>query len=229
MSPGSVASEPAPLRDACKAVLGGTFDPVHCGHLHAARVGREALGVGSVVLLPAGQPWHRPEPLASAEHRWQMLGHAVRGARGLTRSNLEIVRQGPSYTVDTLAALAGDTPVVWFIGADALAAIASWHRAEELPALCNLLVFNRPGNAARPQPPRGFIGSTNVLDLKQHRSGRIHYLGTEMRDISASQVRHTIAAGGDPLAWLPQPIWAYIKTHGLYGATRIAREPNMGL
>ena len=218
MSPSSAANEPAALRDACKAVLGGTFDPVHCGHLHAAHAGREALGVGSVALLPAGRPWHRPEPVASAEHRWQMLGCVVRGEPGLARCDLEIVRQGPSYTVDTLAALAGNAPVVWFIGADALAAIASWHRAEELPALCNLLVFNRPGNAVRPPPPRGFIRTADIADLTQHQSGRIYYLHTEMRDISASRVRSAIAAGGDPSAWLPRPIWAYIKTHRLYGA-----------
>ena len=161
-----------------------------------------------------------------------MLGLAVRQEPGLARSDLEIVRQGPSYTVDTLGALAGDAPVVWFIGGDALAAIASWHRADELPALCHLLAFDRPGSNPRQHPPRnvpkGFVEAQDAADLKRHQGGRIHFLRCDMRAVSASEVRRTIAAGGDPSAWLPQPIWAYIKAHHLYGA-RIARERNMGL
>ena len=226
MSPSSKGSEQAPT---CKAILGGTFDPVHLGHLHAARAGRKALGAASVTLLPAGRPWHRPAPVASIEHRWRMLGLAVRQEPGLARSDLEIVRQGPSYTVDTLGVLAGDAPVVWFIGGDALAAIASWHRADELPALCHLLAFNRPGNNPCLDPPRGFVRAEDAMDLTRYQSGRIHYLRREMCDISASGVRRAIAAGGNPNAWLPPQVWAYIQAHLLYGATHVARQPNLGL
>ena len=220
MSPSSEARA-APPRP-CKAILGGTFDPVHNGHLHAARAGRKALGAATVTLLPAARPWHRPAPAASVEHRWQMLGLAVGTEAGLARSDLEIVRPGPSYTVDTLRALASDVPVVWFIGADALADVASWHRSEALAALCHLLVLDRPGcNADTTSPPRGFVEAEDAAELTRHQSGRIHYLKAEMPDISASRVRTTIAAGGDASAWLPQRIWAYIKAHGLYG-----REPS---
>lgn len=218
MSPSSKDSAQSTQAPVCTAVLGGTFDPVHLGHLHAAHAGRKALGVASVTLLPAARPWHRPAPVASIEQRWQMLGLAVHQEPGLMRSDLEIVRQGPTYTVDTLGALAGDAPVVWFIGGDALAAIGSWHRADELPALCHLLVFDRPGNKPCLDPPRGFVRTEDVMDLMRCPSGRIHYLRGAMCDISASGVRHAIAAGGDPSAWLPPRIWAYIQAHRLYGA-----------
>ena len=219
MSPSSAASPARPRP--CKAFLGGTFDPVHSGHLHAAHAGREALGAATVTLLPAARPWHREAPAASVEHRWQMLGLAVGTERGLARSDLEIVRPGPSYTVDTLRALAGDAPVVWFIGADALADIASWHQAEALATLCHLLVLDRPGASADATPPRGFVAVEDATELTRHQSGRIHHLKAQMLDISASQVRATIAAGEDPSGWLPPRIWAYIKAHGLYG-----REPS---
>ena len=134
------------------ALLGGTFDPVHCGHLRAARLGRAALGSDLVTLVLAARPGHRSAPAAAVEHRWQMLRRATARRPWLRLSRLEAARAGPSYTVDTLAALAGERPLVWLIGADAAAEIGTWHRAEELPALCNLLVLDRPG-ADRPPPP----------------------------------------------------------------------------
>ena len=207
------------------AVFGGTFDPVHLGHLHAARVAREALGGVGVTLLPAARPWHRPPPLASAAHRCRMLELAADG-EDFAVSRLEIDRPGPSYAVDTLRELAGPqaprdtkshTSVVWCIGGDALDALETWHRAEQLPSLCNLLVFERPGSA-HAGPPRGFEVVDSAAGLAARRSGGVHFLDARMLDISATTVRRAIAGGDAPRAWLPREVWRYIRRHGLYGA-----------
>ncbi len=198
------------------ALLGGTFDPVHCGHLHAARQGRAALGADLVTLMLAARPWHRPAPAAAAEHRWEMLRRATARRPWLRLSRLEAARAGPSYTVDTLAALAAQRPLVWLIGADAAAEIGNWHRAEELPALCNLLVFDRPG-AGRPPLPAGFE-EADAAALAGRSAGAVHYLDAPMLAASGTALRRAIAAGRTPQALLPAEVWAYIRRHGLYGA-----------
>ena len=207
------------------AVFGGTFDPVHRGHLHAARVAREALGGIGVTLLPAARPWHRPPPLASAAHRCRMLELTADG-EDLAVSRLEIDRPGPSYAVDTLRELAGARaprdaerrrPVVWCIGGDALDALETWHRAEQLPSLCNLLVFERPGSP-RARPPQGFEVVDTAACLASRRSGGVHFLAAPMLDISATAVRRAIARGAATDALLPRQVWRYILCNGLYGA-----------
>lgn len=203
----------------CRAVLGGTFDPVHRGHLHAARVGREALGLRTATLLPAARPWHRGAPAASAAHRCRMAALAA-SSDDLTVSRLEIERDGPSYTVDTLRELAGSGAVVWFIGSDALASVAEWHRAEELPALCSLLVFERAGVRQQVAAPRGFEVERSAARLADRGSGGIHFLSATMLDVSATAVRRAIAAGDDASALLPNAVWDYIRRNGLYGARR---------
>lgn len=206
------------------AVFGGTFDPVHRGHLHAAQVAREALGGIGVTLLPAARPWHRPPPLASAMHRCRMLELAADG-EGLAVSRLEIDRPGPSYAVDTLRELAGPQAprnaeprrtVVWCIGGDALDALETWHRAEQLPSLCNLLVFERPGSP-RASAPQDFEVVDTAADLASRRSGGVHFLDAPMLDVSATAVRRAIARGDATGALLPRQVWDYIRRNGLYG------------
>lgn len=198
------------------ALLGGTFDPVHRGHLHAAWLGRETLGADAVTMVLAARPWHRPAPAADVGHRWQMLRLAAAGKPWLRPSRLEAARAGPTYTVDTLAGLAAHRPLVWLIGSDALAAIAEWHRAEQLPALCHLLVFNRPGSM-RPPVPAGFE-EAGAEALAVRGAGAIHYLDAPMLAASGTGVRCAIAAGREPDALLPAEVWAYIRRHKLYGA-----------
>ena len=203
-------------------MLGGTFDPVHRGHLHAAGAARAALGAARVTLLLAARPWHRAAPAASVAHRWRMLGLALRDQPGLARSDREVARQGPSYTVATLRELGPGAPLVWLIGSDAAAAIGQWHRAEELAGLCHLLVFDRPRNGSgveRPAPPAGFRVVERAADLAGSASGGVHHLATPMLDVSATQVRRAASAGADGGALVPARVWAYIRRHGLYGAS----------
>ena len=198
-----------------EAILGGTFDPVHSGHLHAARIGCEALNAPTATLLLAARPSHRAAPAASVEQRWRMLELATRNDAGLRPSDRQIVRPGPSYTVDILAEMAGDMPLVWLIGSDALALVASWQRASELSSLCHFLVFNRPGT--KPQaPPAGFQPLANASCLAERSSGGICYLNVPMLDISSTGIRRAIAAGSDASALLPDEVWAYIRANDLY-------------
>ena len=200
-----------------KAILGGTFDPVHLGHLHAARRARAALGIPRVTLLLAARPGHRAAPLAGVRDRWRMLHLATRRDAGLLVSDLEIVRPGPSYTVESLCDLGSGEPLVWLIGRDALADVPSWHRADELAALCHFVVLDRPGvDAAEPVVPRGFERVDDVAHLALRPGGGLYCLPNAMLGISASQVRRMIAGGGDASALLPRDVWTYIWEQGLY-------------
>ncbi len=198
------------------AILGGTFDPVHAGHIHAARAARDALGTPSVTLLPAARPSHRSAH-ASIEHRWRMLELVAETDPTLVPSDAEISRPGPSYTVDTLADAVGEGPLVWLIGRDALADIDSWHDVERLASLCHLLVLDRPGESRpRPAAPPGFDLVGDAGQLAARTSGGLAWLTNPMLDISASQVRRMIAKGEDASTLLTDEVWSYIRAHGLY-------------
>ena len=202
------------------AILGGTFDPVHLGHLHAAEAGRAALNATVALLVPAARPRHRGAPSAAIEHRWRMLRLACEPRSGLRASNVEIVRDGPSYTVDTLAELAGTEPLIWMLGGDAADAIGSWHRTRELSELCHLLVLQRPGDPPIHSLPSGFRQTRDIAELTTRQSGCVHYLAAEMLDVSSTRIRQAIAAGDAGHALLPEGVWDYIRQHGLYGARR---------
>lgn len=217
-------------RGPLRAILGGTFDPVHRGHLHAAGAARRILRIDEATLLLAARPWHRPPPQAGIAQRWQMLRLAARATPGLAASDAEIGRDGPSYTVEMLELLAGDRPLVWLIGRDALDGIACWHRIADLPQLCHLLVFDRPGaqreagaqredGAASPPPP-GFERVADPRDFAAAAGGGIHFADAGMLPISATAVRAAIARNARAGALLSPPVWAYIRRHGLYGYAR---------
>ncbi|WP_256645320.1 nicotinate-nucleotide adenylyltransferase [Thermomonas paludicola] len=131
-----------------RVFYGGSFDPVHNGHLAIARAARDALAA-DVALLPARDPPHKPGTAASAEQRAQMLALAIDGETGLRVDRRELGRSGPSYTVDTLAELraelGADAPIAWLIGSDSLRQLATWHRWRELFELGHLVAVQRPG------------------------------------------------------------------------------------
>ena len=200
-----------------KAILGGTFDPVHLGHLHAARRVRATLQIPEVTLLLAARPGHRATPRAGIRDRWRMLHLATRCDAGLQASDLEVVRPGPSYTVDSLKGLQGSEPLIWLIGRDALADVPYWHRAGELASLCHFVVLDRPGaNGSGPPVPQGFERVDDMALLAERPSGGLYCLPNAMLDISASGIRRMIAEGGDASALLPCDVWTYIWEQGLY-------------
>ncbi|MYB37157.1 MAG: nicotinate-nucleotide adenylyltransferase [Gammaproteobacteria bacterium] len=201
-----------------QAILGGTFDPVHRGHLHIAAAGRDLLEAESVTLMLSARPWHRATPMAATEHRWNMLRLAAQAAPGLVASNIEAQRPGPSYTADTLREsrrrIGNTEPLVWLIGEDAVALLSSWRDHDALPGLCHLLVFAREGGPRH--VPDGFRLAQRPQELAELPCGGVHFADTPPMAVSSTEVRRAIATENDASALLPAAVWAYIRRHGLY-------------
>ena len=183
-------------------LLGGSFDPVHHGHLIAGRIAAEALGLDELRFVPAReQPFKRGRHGAPAADRAAMLDLAVAGAPGFAVERVELDRPGPSYTVDTLRALRARDPgaaLTLLLGADAAAELDVWHRAEELLGLARIVVFGRPG---APMPATPLItGTVEVPAL----------------EISATEIRARVRAGRSIRYWVPDAVSEYIARHRLY-------------
>ncbi|QEE24065.1 nicotinate-nucleotide adenylyltransferase [Rhodanobacter glycinis] len=191
------------------AILGGTFDPVHIGHLNAAWEAAELLDA-EVRLMPANVPPHRPPPVASAEQRVAMLRAALQGQSRLSLDTRELQREGPSYTVDTLVELRaeqGDRPLVLLLGEDAFAGLPSWHRWHELFELAHMGVLTRPG--VEPTWPAGLAEAisgrltTDPQGIRATHAGRVVLMPITPLEISATRVRELLAAGQQPRYLLP--------------------------
>jgi nicotinate-nucleotide adenylyltransferase len=191
-------------------ILGGTFDPVHNGHLAAARQLRGVAGLQEVWLMPNATPPHRmAAPLASAADRMRMVELAVAGHEGLIPSRMEVDRGGVSYTIDTTRQLAREYPGQRFtllIGSDAALQIRGWHEADALLDEASFLIFNRPETALAPQTLHelGFVPART----------RIVHLDTPA--IAAHQVRDRLARGAPIDDLVPAAVADYIRSHDLY-------------
>ncbi|NLW95778.1 MAG: nicotinate-nucleotide adenylyltransferase [Xanthomonadaceae bacterium] len=209
-------------------VYGGTFDPVHLGHLAIARAARDALRA-TVHLTPAADPPHRAPPGADAAHRARMVALAIAGEPGLALDARELRREGPSYTVDTLRELrregGAQAPIALLLGADSLLGLPDWHAWRELPGLAHLVVAEREGSDldARLPPPLADClegrWTRDPADLAGTPAGRVLRLHQPLHPGSATQVRRALASGGDWRAWLPAAVAEHIRRHGLYGVT----------
>ena len=184
-----------------EALFGGSFDPVHLGHLVVAEAAADALGV-RVRLMPAReQPFKRGRAEATPDQRAAMLDLAVRGNPRLAVERIELELETPSYTVRTLRALAEREPGNRFtllLGADAARDLPAWHEAAELPALADVVVFGRPGTAL-------------AQDLPVQRVIEVPAI-----EVSATEVRRRIAAGRSIRYLVPDAVREYIAAHGLY-------------
>lgn len=205
------------------AIFGGTFDPVHIGHLRAAWEAAEALDA-EVRLVPAHVPPHRPQPQASAAHRVAMLRLALAGQARLALDTRELQREGPSYTVDTLRELRAEIgpqrPLILLVGADAYAGFPGWHQWLALYELASIVVLTRPGHAVEwsgvlALETRARRVATSA-ELRGQASGAVLELEVSALDISASSIRATIAAGREPRFLVGATVLDYLRTHGLY-------------
>lgn len=190
------------------ALLGGTFDPVHVGHLAIAEAARRAID-GEVLFVPAARnPLKEDEPSVGAQDRFEMLRLALRDAAGMRVERIELDRGGPSYTVDTLRALAGDgTELSLVVGTDALADFARWREPRGILELATLLIAQRPG---APAPDLG--------RLRELSSGaRLRMLEAPLVDLSSHELRDFARRGGSLRYLVPEPAWRYMVDRGLYG------------
>ncbi len=212
-------------RMAIRILYGGTFDPVHDGHLAVAGAAAVLFDT-DVALLPSADPPHRAPPGASAMQRVAMLDLAITGHPRLQVDRRELHRLGPSYSVDTLrevrAEIGEHTPLAWLLGADAFRDLAAWHRWRELFDLAHLIVSVRPGHALDGLDPvlQAEIASRwadNPAALERAPFGLLFRLDLPPRFEAASNLRQRIVAG---LPWeneTPTAVAAYIRAHGLYG------------
>jgi nicotinate-nucleotide adenylyltransferase len=204
-------------------VLGGTFDPVHHGHLRLALEVYEALELQAVRLIPLNQPPHRSAPVASPELRLRMLHAAIGNERALIVDDRELRRQGPSYTVDTLTDLRGelgDIPLCLLMGLDAFAALDTWHEWTRLIELAHIVVAQRPDAALPTAGPVKELFERHrtdvVSDLHQNSAGCLWLQPIPQLDISASGVRALIATGRNLRYLLPDGVIEIIHQHHLY-------------
>ncbi len=212
--------------------FGGTFDPVHWGHLRVAADAASSLGLPEVRLIPSKRPVHREATGASAEHRLAMLRLAAAEVPGLAVDARELERASPSYTVLTLESLRAEypqRPLVWLIGLDAFLGLPSWREWTRLFELAHFVVLNRPGYGEVPQAVIASLPwvSSRQSDSKQvlfeEPAGRVLLHLVPPQPISATAIRQAIARDVPEASyadWLPRPVLAYIREHRLY-----RREP----
>jgi len=202
---------PAPIVQGSVGILGGTFDPIHHGHLVIAEEVREALGLERVLLVPTATPPHKPDrPVTAAEHRVAMAELAVAGNPAFAVSGIEVARGGSSYTVETLEILLREgISDPWFImSAEALAEFPAWRRPDRILELCRLAVV-----------PRGDHEALDAAWTREHfpgREGRISFLPGPLLPISGSVVRRRAAAGRSVRYLVPDAVARYIADHALY-------------
>jgi nicotinate-nucleotide adenylyltransferase len=203
--------------------FGGTFDPIHFGHLRTAFELLQSLKLGEVRFFPTGNPPHRERTLADAELRLAMVRAAVAGQPGFEVDDREVRRAGASYTVDTLTELRREypqRPLCLLLGMDAFLGVPNWHRWRELFDLAHVVVAHRPGWKAPTQGPLGELmvdrGTGAVNELHRSPAGRIYVHAVTQLEISSTELRQIIDAGRDPRFLVPDPVRAIIRDSGCY-------------
>ena len=194
-------------------VFGGTFDPIHLGHLVVADEAREMLNLDEVLFIPAGQPWLKATtPVSASDHRMSMVEIAVRANPRFRAIDMEVKRSGPTYTVDTLAEiqikLGGVAKLYLILGLDSLKEIAKWDRPAEIFEMCTVVGMSRPG-----------VGDFNVEGLNSiapNASTAVVLLDGTTISISGTDLRRRVSEGRSIRHRVPEGVEAYIREHGLY-------------
>ena len=194
-------------------ILGGTFDPVHIGHLHIAGIALEQASLDRVLFVPAGHPrLKQAEPAASVKHRLEMVRLATADNPRFNVCDLEAFRSGPTYTVDTLTELSGelgpDLELFFILGLDVLRKLDMWKDPARVLRLCQILVFDRPGE-------QNFDWSEFYRKVPEANQ-RIRVVTATPMDISATELRRNIAAGRDLKRQIPDSVARYIQDQGFY-------------
>lgn len=207
-------------------ILGGTFDPVHIGHLRSAIEVLEGCALDEVRLIPGAVPPHRATPMVGAQQRLDMVRLAVEGVTGLSVDDRELRREGPSWTIDTLLSLRQELPaetqLYFILGQDAFAGLPKWHRWQELLQHCHLLVLQRPHLPVHlPDELQQLLQQVQVTEPSQLQgpAGQIAMLEQTPLPVAATALRQACGEGRDIRYLVPDAVHQYIQHHGLYAAT----------
>ena len=209
----AVTSDAEPAQPSKIGLLGGTFDPIHIGHLLIAEDAREALGLDTVVFIPAGRPWLKANQSVTApQHRLAMVGLAIGPNPHFQVSDIEVRRQGPTYTVDTLEQLQQDyslnTEKFLILGMDSLNDLARWRSPERLFDLCVVVGVSRPGQEE--------IDIDKLESIAEGASGKIVLISGPSVGISGTDIRDRVVHGKSIKYRVPVDVESYILEHGLY-------------
>ena len=212
-------------------IFGGTFDPIHCGHLRTAFELWQELRLEEVRLLPAGTPPHRDQLYASAAMRLKMVRAAVQDQPSFVVDDREVRRTGVSYSVDTLTELRQENPqrsLCLLLGMDAFLGLPHWHRWRELLTLAHIVVAHRPGWHAPTSGPLGEVmvdhGTGSIAELHEQPCGRIYvHAGTQL-EISSTELRARLVAGRDPRYLVPEEVRQIIFETRCYAPDREREE-----
>ncbi|MCU7795496.1 MAG: nicotinate-nucleotide adenylyltransferase [Candidatus Thiodiazotropha sp. (ex Myrtea spinifera)] len=204
-------------------ILGGTFDPIHFGHLRTALDVMQAVGLDEVRFIPLHSAVHRDQPETAAELRLQMVEAAIAGQAGFVADDRELRRQGDSYTVDTLVSLHRDFPghaLCLLLGMDAFNGFATWRQPEKILSLAHLIVMRRPGETVTSDAwIQSLLAANQCNDaekMKHEAAGRIFIQEVTQLDISSSKIRSLIALGHSPRYLLPEGVRQIIDKNSLY-------------
>ena len=194
-------------------LLGGTFDPIHLGHLIIAETICERLGLSKILFIPAGEPWLKADrEITPGRHRLQMVGLAIRGNPHFEISIIEIERDGPSYSVDTVTALRGvfdaDAELYFIVGSDALAELPQWKDPQKLADMCGIISLGRP-EGRRPD-------MATLLRAVPQISSRLIQLDVPQIQISSTEIRRRVKEGLSIRYLVPDGVLEYISRHKLY-------------
>jgi nicotinate-nucleotide adenylyltransferase len=209
-------------------IFGGTFDPIHYGHLRSAFELLQALRLSEVRFVPSADPPHRNSTFAPARLRYRMVEVAVTDQPGFVVDDCEFRRDGPSYTIDTLTAVREEHPDVslcLITGMDAYLGLTSWHRWDEILNLAHIIVAHRPGWKLPDTGELGELlaanGTTSVDDLHRSSCGRIYDHAVTQLEIASTEIRALIAAGRDPRFLMPDSVREVIVDSGCYAKRKL--------
>ena len=215
-------------------IFGGTFDPIHYGHLRTAFEMLQALRFDEVRFMPCGMPPHRGSTYADGAERLKMVQVATEGQPGFVVDDRELTRDGPSYSVDTLSALRAEFPVrplALMIGMDAFLGLTKWYQWREILQLAHIVVAHRPGWRAPDMGPLGELladrGTHRIGDLHQATSGQIYIHDVTQLEISSTEIRELVAAGRDPRFLMPDAVRDVILSNGCYDKMKDDSSPQM--
>lgn len=206
-------------------VFGGTFDPIHYGHLRTGFELREVLGLQQVCWIPVGEPGHRETPLAPAALRLQMLQAAIADQPGFRVDDRELRRAGRSYSIDTLQELRAEhpsTPLCLILGMDAFLGFTSWHRWQDILAVAHLVIAHRPGWRRPAEGPLAtLLDERAVIEpqaLHRQLAGLLYVHAVTQLEISSTELRDIVTSGRDPRFLVPEPVRQIILATGCYAS-----------